>query len=408
MAVHWRMLLLGGAMSDSVTLSAKANPEQTAEWVWIDTQVALLNLVEHCLQLPAIALDTEFMRTDTFYPQLALVQIHDGQQSYLIDPLALDNLQALLPLMQSTSVVKVLHAPTEDLEIFIQLFKQPVNAVFDVQLAAAYCGHRVQMSLQSLLKTLLDVEVNKSESRSDWLARPLSQAQLSYAAEDVKYLLEVYGLLRPLLEANDRHHWLDYEMVSLQKTQLSNDLDFRQYVYKLLGAADLKPSKQYILQQLCIWRETLAREVNKPRGRLVSDKALIEICHHLPIKKSKLYELEHLPAFAARHYGELILALIDEIQKTEPRELVPAIDKPLSIAEGKLIKKLKQRVKQEAHSLGVEASLIFKKADYQALLKTRNAQGLYSWPQSICAWRSELLSAALLACLNGENDEKNL
>lgn len=406
MAVHWHMLLPGGVMSD-VAAGDTAHSAKT-DWVWIDSQQALAELLEHCLQLPAVALDTEFMRTDTFYPQLALLQINDGRQGYLIDPLALPDLQVLLPLLQSPSVVKVLHAPTEDLEIFIQLFQKPLEAVFDVQLAAAYCGHRPQMSLQNLLKTLLDVEVSKSESRSNWLARPLSHSQLIYAAEDVKYLLEAYDLLRPLLHANDRQHWLDYEMTALQQVQLSNDSGFDRYVYKLSAAADLDCEKQYILQQLCIWRESLARKVNKPRGHLVSDKALIEICQRLPLQRTQLYELEHLPAFAARKYGDILLDLIEQAQQAETPMLAVTIDRPLSIAEGKVHKKLKQLVKREAQKLGVEASLIFKKADYLALLKTRDAQGHYHWPESICDWRSDLLSSVLLAGLNGGNNEKNL
>lgn len=369
--------------------------------VWLAQQGELENLVERCLKLPAVALDTEFMRTDTFYPKLALIQLGDGECCYLIDPLEIEDLSPLAPLLQSESVVKVFHAPSEDLEIFTQLFGQPVRAIFDLQLAAAYCGHAVQMSLQSLLQTFADVEVSKSESRSNWLARPLSQAQIAYAADDVKYLLPVYEKLKQALSENGRQAWLELELAQLQHNMLQAEASFDGYFYKLGAAGDFSRFKQYVLQQLCIWREGLTRKLDKPRNRVVSDKALMEICQLLPQQNAQLYDLEHLPPQAARKYGQQLLEIVAKAKAEEAPALPAPVDKPLSIAEGKVHKKLKAVVREQAQKLGLEASLIFKKADYMALLKSRDRSGNYHWPEHISSWRSELLSKALLTSLNG-------
>lgn len=371
------------------------------EIIWLDQTEQLEALVERCLDLPVVALDTEFMRTDTFYPILALIQIYDGQTSYLIDPVALDDLSPLNALLQSESVVKVLHAPSEDLEIFTQLFGRSVKAIFDLQLAAAYCGHRVQMSLQALLETLAGIEVSKSESRSNWLARPLTSSQIEYAADDVKYLLPIYQALNQRLIENGRKLWLEHELAQLQANMLRSEASFDSYFYKLGAAGDFNQFKQYVLQQLCIWRETLTRQVDKPRSRVVPDKALLEICQLLPNHSSQLYDLEQLPQHLARKYGTDILDIVAQAKAESAPQFPALIAKPLNIAQGKVHKQLKALVKARAQKLGLEASLIFKRADYMALFSERDSAGVYHWPESICQWRSDLLKSDLLNYLNG-------
>jgi hypothetical protein len=145
------------------------------------------SLGQHCAEwqhLPFVALDTEFMRVDTFYPIAGLIQIGDGERAYLIDPLTIDNWQPLAALLENPAVVKVLHACSEDLEVLLRLTGSLPAPLFDTQLAAAYLNLGFSMGYSRLVKEVLDLDLPKGETRSDWLQRPLSETQISYAAED--------------------------------------------------------------------------------------------------------------------------------------------------------------------------------------------------------------------------------
>ena len=160
------------------------------------------SLGQHCAEwqnLPFVALDTEFMRVDTFYPIAGLIQIGDGERAYLIDPLTIDNWQPLSALLENPAVVKVLHACSEDLEVLLRLTGSLPAPLFDTQLAAAYLNLGFSMGYSRLVKEVLDLDLPKGETRSDWLQRPLSETQISYAAEDALHLAEVYVSLGSVL-----------------------------------------------------------------------------------------------------------------------------------------------------------------------------------------------------------------
>ena len=160
------------------------------------------SLGQHCAewqQLPFVALDTEFMRVDTFYPIAGLIQIGDGVRAYLIDPLTIDNWQPLAALLENPAVIKVVHACSEDLEVLLRLTGSLPVPLFDTQLAAAYLNLGFSMGYSRLVQAVLDIDLPKGETRSDWLQRPLSETQVSYAAEDAVHLAEVFIRLRPRL-----------------------------------------------------------------------------------------------------------------------------------------------------------------------------------------------------------------
>ncbi|HEY0892485.1 MAG TPA: ribonuclease D, partial [Cellvibrio sp.] len=164
-----------------------------SEPIWIDQDDQLTELCAVWRKQAAIAVDTEFMRSDTFYPIAGLLQIGDGKGCYLIDPLAIKNLAPLRELMLDTAVTKVLHSCSEDLEVFQRWLGVVPAPLFDTQIAAAFAGLGFSLGYSGLVKNLLTIEIPKDETRSDWLQRPLSVAQLNYAALDVAHMLVVYG-----------------------------------------------------------------------------------------------------------------------------------------------------------------------------------------------------------------------
>lgn len=166
-------------------------------------------LAEHCQswrELPFVALDTEFMRVDTFYPKAGLIQVGVGEHAYLIDPLLIGDWQPLADLLDDTAVVKVLHACSEDLEVLLRLTGKLPQPLFDTQLAAGYLNIGFSMGYSRLVQEVLGLDLPKGETRSDWLQRPLSDTQVSYAAEDAVHLAELFSALRPKL-SDDKYAW---------------------------------------------------------------------------------------------------------------------------------------------------------------------------------------------------------
>lgn len=157
-------------------------------------------------QAAPLALDTEFIRVDTFFPRLGLVQLGDGQGEALVDPLAIPSLQALAPLLGPSGPCKVLHACSEDLEVLSPLVPQGLGVIHDTQIALAMLGEGLQVGYQKALQLMLGIDIPKDASRSDWLARPLSMQQCDYAALDVRHLPALYAAARERLQA--RELWL--------------------------------------------------------------------------------------------------------------------------------------------------------------------------------------------------------
>jgi len=177
-------------------------------FVWIKDSTHLQQQIALWCQKPWLAIDTEFIRTDTFYPKPALIQICDGESSFLIDPLCISDLTLIKPLLENKQTLKIMHSMSEDVE----LLKKEVGAipqpVFDTQIAAAFLGMGISLSYQALVFDQLEVRLDKSETRSDWMQRPLSSAQIDYALQDVDFLYPLYQQLRTLLLQQKKYDWV--------------------------------------------------------------------------------------------------------------------------------------------------------------------------------------------------------
>lgn len=358
------------------------------------------SLAQHCASwrsLPFVAVDTEFMRVDTFYPIAGLLQVSEGQRAYLIDPLSIDDWTPFAGLLQDPAVVKVLHACSEDLEVFLRLTGSLPSPLFDTQLAAGYLNLGFSMGYSRLVQAVLNIELPKGETRSDWLQRPLSATQVSYAAEDVLHLAEVYLLLQAQLSA-DKYRWVledGAELVANQGRELDPELAYREA--KL--AWKLSPQQLAVLKVLCAWREREARARNQPRNRIIREHSLWPLARTQPDNLVALARIEDMHPKTVRQDGELILQMIKQAATSPAADWPAALPEPLPLEASSLLKKLRAIGQREGERLNIAPELMLRKKTLEALLKSGYPKGPYQLPDSLRGWRRELMGQALLDCL---------
>lgn len=362
-------------------------------------------LAQHCAtwrSLPFVAVDTEFMRVDTFYPIAGLLQVSEGERAYLIDPLLIDDWAPFAQLLQDPAVVKVLHACSEDLEVFLRLTGSLPSPLFDTQLAAGYLNLGFSMGYSRLVQAVLDIELPKGETRSDWLQRPLSETQVSYAAEDVLHLAEVYGRLQQQLSA-EKYAWVledGAELVANLGREVAPELAYREA--KL--AWKLSPQQLAVLRELCAWREREARARNQPRNRIIREHSLWPLARSQPDNLVALARIEDMHPKTVRQDGESLLRLIKQAAATPQADWPPALAEPLPLEAAALLKKLRAIGQREGERLNIAPELMLRKKTLEALLKTGYPNGPYRLPETLRGWRRELMGQALLDCLSAEGE----
>lgn len=253
-------------------------------------------LAEACARLathPFVAVDTEFLREETYWPKLCLVQMAGPEDALIVDPLAKGmDLAPLYALMADKSVMKVFHAGRQDIEIFhVQAGIVP-EPMFDTQVAAMVCGHGESVSYGNLVKRILDVDVDKSSRFTDWSRRPLSATQLSYALADVTHLCHVYLSLASELERTNRSSWLAEEMAVL--TDPATYRLVPEDAWRRLKSRVKNRKAMATLVELAAWREEVAQAMNVPRPRVLRDEALYDIANRMPTETKQLDELRTL------------------------------------------------------------------------------------------------------------------
>ena len=280
---------------------------------WIDAPDALAAVCDGVRQRDAVALDTEFVWERTYYPGLGLVQIGlGGDDIHLVDTVALEGqLGPLGDVLADPSVVKVLHDAAQDLQILARATgARPVNA-FDTQRAAGFVGLTATASLQDLVEWGAGVRLEKGETRSDWLRRPLSESQAEYAADDVRYLLDVYHKLRDHAQARGRLDWVQDEMARYDDPALYADADPADAVdrVKVRGVGRLSGQGRAVLRAVAAWRETEAQALDRTRRMVLPDETLGAVANRPPRTDGDLAKLKLTDRQRAR-YGEGLLAAV--------------------------------------------------------------------------------------------------
>src|SRR5580658_7563120 len=276
--------------------------------IWIDRDDEMPALARTLQSHAWIGVDTEFLRERTFFPKLCLLQLAAGDRIWCVDTLRIVSLDPLMNALTAAAARKIIHAARQDLEAVYLSAKRVVSPVFDTQIAAGCIGLKPQIGYAELVKTLLDVTVPKGQTRTDWSKRPLTPAQLEYAADDVLYLDAVAQELNGRLQKLGREHWVREDCLELEERRLYEP-DPAQAWERLRGIGQLAPEPRARARAIAVWREKLARERDLPRAWILSDAAVFSIAQADPATAAALNAVQPMnERFAATLLEALAIA----------------------------------------------------------------------------------------------------
>ncbi len=282
-------------------------------------------LAEFCARMaqsPYVMVDTEFMRENTYYPDLCLVQLSDGEEAVAVDPKAdgIDLKPMLDLLCDNEDVLKVFHAGGQDIEIFFNLTGRTPHPMFDTQIAAMALGQGEQIGYSNLVDLWLGIQLDKGARFTDWSRRPLDKRQLDYAVADVTHLATIFPMMLEKLKDTGRGGWLDHEMERISDPE--NYRNDPEKAWERVKIQSRKPEVMGRLKAIAAWREQEARRKNIPRGRIMKDETLADIASHPPKQQSDLPKVRGLsPAWRDNEIGQRLIAAIEAAQPLNRKEM---------------------------------------------------------------------------------------
>ena len=360
----------------------------------IKSDTALRDACARWAQADMIGIDTEFVRQRTFYPVPALIQVADSEGVVLIDVAALQRLNPLADVLAANHPIKVMHAFSEDLEVLAIAAGCEPDAVFDTQLAGAFCGYGYSLGYRGLVESMLGILLDKGETRSDWLRRPLSPSQLRYAALDAEYLLPMYQSLNRQLAALNRQPWLEEEEQHVRRARERDKRPELAYL-KVKDRLRLGPEEHALLRALAEWREREAMTRNRPRRHVLADGVLVAVAKSRPRSVAALGAIDGISERAASRFADAILSRVDAASGRPPG----AEDTPLDLrSHAGTMKRLKSLVKDAADKHKLPPELLANRRILESLLIATLSDE--PPPAEYLGWRSQVITEALLKCIH--------
>ena len=370
------------------------DPATASASIMISSDASLTTACRRWSAAGAIGLDTEFIRERTYYPRPALLQVSDAQGVLLVDPTEISDFGPFAKVLADPTVLVIMHACSEDLEVLDVMTGTTPRRIFDTQLAAAFAGHRFSLGYRELVATLLDVTLDKGETRSNWLRRPLSPSQLHYAALDVLYLLPLYRHLSSALDRLERTSWLEEEFEHQRRARAADGRPEASYL-RIRGRGALSPARHAVLRRLSAWRESEAMARDMPRRHLLPDQALITLANTPAPTGGRLNPARGMSAQAQRRYGSTVAERIDAALADGPADA----DYPTDLRpHTATLTRLRDATRRTAELLALPPEFLAPRRALESLLAaTLKSEAI---PPEFQGWRRAVVTPALLDCIS--------
>lgn len=381
-------------------MTGRSAADSSSAYVYVDSEARLNTICDHLAGVERFGLDTEFVGERTYVPQLELIQVATPTQCALIDCQAVSDLSPFFAVLGNPAIEKVVHAGQQDLEIFFTLCGKVPSPIFDVQVAAAMAGLGAQCGYAQVADRLLGVTIEKTETLTDWSHRPLTQAQLEYAGDDVRYLLPVYAELKRRLTQLGRWKWLQEEFRGLEQSIRSEPIVPARAYLRVRGRGSLRGRGLVVLRELAAWREDTARERDKPRGSIVRDEALVEIARKAPATVSALRGLRAVRSRELDRYSDEVVARVVHALSLPKEQWPEPPPSPGPAPSTGVVELLQAVVRARADDAQIAPTLLATHADLQELTQRHVTGGAKDLP-IMQGWRRRIAGDDLCALLDG-------
>ncbi|KUM54924.1 ribonuclease D [Rheinheimera sp. EpRS3] len=346
-----------------------------------------------------LAVDTEFIRQSTLFPKLGLIQLYDGSQLALVDPLSITDWRPLQQLFAKPELIKLLHSCSEDIEALATVGITQITPLFDTQLAAELLGWGSSMGYARLVEQLSGEILDKSESRTDWLARPLSQTQLQYAANDVHFLFPLYQQLTEQMTPAQQQLLLAEGQQLMQRREQQLPLEFKYLEIK--NSWQLTPRELAVLRELAAWRQQYAMQRDLALGLIIKDIQLIELAKRRPATAESLLNIPGMPPRELRRHAKALIELISTAKELPQTECPQRFYHPSQFAGYKeTVTQLTAAVKQASAEHNIPPEFMSVKRQLNEYLNwcwrvTDQERDQLPVPEYLKGWRSEYLKPFL-------------
>ncbi len=350
---------------------------------------------EHC---EILGVDTEFLRERTYRAELGLVQVSDGTTAWLVDMVKLESFEPLKQMFSNPDILKVFHSSSEDLEVLWNTLGVSPQPMIDTQIACAMLGNPLQMSYHHAVKAMIGIEVDKEQTRSNWIRRPLKPEQLHYAATDVVFLAAIAEKLKADLKDKGRWEWLEQDVEQMIKTSQRKADPNRAYL-RFKRNNKLEKSSLNILKALAAWRESTASKRNLARGFVIPDSVLLQLAIQKPSTTADIQQIDGLHPRAAERYQSTLLKIVDQY-----RNVMETLEQSSSLSpkDKRLIAQMRELVQKKADELQVEPALLASRKQLEALIGSlENGQPI---PERLQGWRHTIITGNLLNLAAQENN----
>ena len=364
---------------------------------YIDTPSQLAQLCEQIKKELWVALDTEFLREKTYYPKFCLLQIATPEWVACVDPIALPNLEILFDVLYDPAIVKVFHSCRQDLEIFFQATGKLPSPIFDTQVAAPLLGFQDNPGYAMLVSSLLSINLNKAHTRADWSKRPLTGAELEYAADDVIYLCQIYQMMVKKLTELGRIDWLQHDFAELTNPELYK-VDPEKAWFRIKGKNKLTGRQLSIIQTLAQWREKMAQAEDRPKSWLLRDELLFDLAKLQPETVQELANVRGINERSVNRYGRELCQLITAAKNRPP---LPLNEKDRSAKktqqEEAILDILTALVRIRAEENALNPSILATRKDLEELLFSLSDES-----PLLHGWRYTMAGKELVGVLKGQ------